>query len=84
MTVGKIEVDRVEDRVIAGIAAEARLHGRSFEEQVRAILAPHAVLSRDERPKLIDEIRAMTPKGVRQTDSTETIRALRDANYNFD
>jgi len=75
---GKIEIDKVEDKVIAGIEAEARLQGKSFEDQVRAILAPHAVLSKGERLKLIDEIRAMTPKGVRQTDSTEIIRAIRD------
>jgi plasmid stability protein len=81
---GKIEIDKVEDGVIAGIEAEAKLHGRSFDEQVRAILAPHAILSKEERLKLIDEIRAMTPKGVRQTDSTEMIRALRDANYDLD
>lgn len=81
---GKIEIDKIEDKVIAGIEAEARLQGKSFEDQVRAILAPHAVLSRSERLKLVDEIRAMTPKGVRQTDSTEMIRALRDANYDLD
>ena len=81
---GKIEIDKVEDKVIAGIEAEARLQGKSFEDQVRSILAPHAILSRSERLKLVDEIRAMTPRGVQQTDSTELVRALRDANYNLD
>lgn len=81
---GKIEVDSVEDRVIAGLEAEARLYGRTFDEHVRSILAPHALLSRQERLRIIDEIRAMTPKGVKQTDSTEMIRALRDANYDLD
>ncbi len=81
---GKIEIDMVEDKVIAGIEAEAILQGKSFAEQVRSILAPHAVLSRVESLKLIDDIRAMTPKDVKQTDSTNMIRALRDANYDLD
>lgn len=81
---GKIEIDKVEDRVIAGIEAEAKLEGRSFEDQVRAILAPHAILSREERLKIVDRIRAMTPKGVKQTDSADMIRALRDANFDLD
>jgi len=59
---GKIEIDKVEDKVIAGIEAEARLQGKSFEDQVRAILVPHAVLSKSERLKLIDEIRAMSKR----------------------
>lgn len=81
---GKIEVDSVEDRVIAGLEAEAMLHGRTLAEHVRALLAPHVLLPRAERLKIIDGIRAMTPKGVTQTDSTEMIRALRDANYDLD
>lgn len=81
---GKIEIDKVEDQVIAGIEAEAKLQGRSFEDHVRAILASHAILSRQERLKLVDEIRAMTPKGVKQTDSADMIRALRDANFDLD
>lgn len=81
---GKIEVDSVEDRVVAGLEAEAMLHGRTLAEHVRALLASHALLGREERLRIIDEIRAMTPKGIAQTDSTEMIRALRDANYDLD
>jgi antitoxin FitA len=81
---GKIEVDQVDDRVIAGIEAEAMTHGRSFEDQVRAILSSHAMLSKEERTRRLDRIRAMTPKGVQQSDSTELVRALRDANYDLD
>lgn len=81
---GEIRIEKVDDSVIAGLEAEARLLGKSFEDHLRAILAPHAILSRAERLKLVDQIRAMTPKGVKQTDSTEMIRALRDANYDLD
>jgi antitoxin FitA len=81
---GKIEIDSVEDRVMAGLEAEAMVHGRTLTEHVRALLASHVLLRREERLRIIDEIRAMTPKGVNQTDSTEMIRALRDANYDLD
>ena len=77
---GKIEIDSVEDQVMA----EAMVHGRTLAEHVRALLASHVLLRREERLRIIDEIRAMTPKGVIQTDSTEMIRALRDANYDLD
>ena len=81
---GKIEVDKIDDRIIAGIEAEARAHGRSFEEQVRSILSPHAIYTREERTKRLDAIRATTSKGVTQPDSTDLVRALRDANYDLD
>ena len=60
---GKIEVDSVEDQVIAGLEAEAMLHGRTLAEHVRALLGSHVLLRRDERLRIIDDIRAMTPKG---------------------
>ena len=81
---GKIEIDKVEERVIAGIEAEAKLQGRTFEDQVRAILGSHAIVSRDERLRLVDEIRALTPKDRPQSDSAEMLRALRDANFDID
>lgn len=81
---GKIEIDSVEDQVMAGLEAEAMLHGRTLAEHVRALLASHALLRREERLRIIDDIRAMTPKNLTQTDSTEMIRALRDANYDLD
>ena len=81
---GRIEIDSVEDQVIAGLEAEALIHGRTLAEHVRALLTSHVLLRREERLRIIDEIRAMTPKGVIQTDSTEMIRALRDANFDLD
>lgn len=81
---GRIEIDKVEDKVIAGIAVEAKLQGRTFEDQVRAILSSHAVVSKEDRLKLVDEIRAMTPKDRQQPDSAGMLRALRDGNFDID
>lgn len=75
---GKIEIDSVDDNVIRGIEARALLNGRSFADEVRALLKQYALLSPEERLAEVDRIRAMTPKGVVQTDSTDMIRALRD------
>ncbi|HLF21858.1 MAG TPA: hypothetical protein VI582_05105 [Aestuariivirga sp.] len=81
---GKIEIDSVDDKVIKGIEARALINRRSFEEEVRALLARHALLSPEERVAEADRIRAMTPKGVKQTDSTEIIRAIRDGRASGD
>ena len=78
---GRIEVDKVEDKVIAGIAVEAKLQGRTFDDQVRSILGAHALISKEDRLKIVDEIRAMTPKDRPQSDSAEMLRALRDGNF---
>lgn len=76
---GRLQIDNIEDRVVAGIEAEARVQGRSFEDQVRTILSSHAILTREERLRLVDEIRAMTPKGIAQTDSALLAGTQRDA-----
>ena len=69
---------------MAGIEAEAKLQGRTFENQVRAILGSHAIVSKDERLRLVDEIRVLTPKDRPQSDSAAMLRALRDANFDID
>ena len=81
---GKIEIDRLDDKVIQGLEVRARLNGRSPEEEIRALLSQHVLLPPAERIAIADRIRAMTPKNVKQTDSTHMIRALRDANYDLD
>ncbi len=75
---GKIEIDSLDDRVIEGLRARARIHGRSLEDEIRALLSQHVLLSSAERVAIADRIRAMTPKGVTQTDSTDMIREIRD------
>ena len=80
---GKIEIDSLDDKVIQGLEVRARINGRSLEEEIRALLSQHVLLSPAERVALADRIRAMTPKNIKQTDSTIMIRALRDANYDL-
>ena len=75
---GKIAIDSVDDKVIRGIEARAMVNGRSFEEEVRVLLGQYALLAPEERVAEADRIRAMTPKGVKQTDSTEIVRAIRN------
>ena len=76
---GKIEIDSLDDRVIQGLEVRARLNGRSLEEEIRALLSQHVLLSSAERVAIADRIRAMTPKNVKQTDSTEMVREIRDS-----
>ena len=76
---GKIEIDSLDDRVIQGLEARAQINGRTLEEEVRALLSQHVLLSSAERVAIADRIRAMTPKNVKQTDSTEMVREIRDS-----
>jgi plasmid stability protein len=78
---GKIEINDVDDTVIRGIEARSLANQRSFEDEVRALLSRHALLSPEERVAEADRIRAMTPKGIKQTDSTEIARAVRDGRH---
>jgi antitoxin FitA len=84
---GAIHVEGIEERVLKSIALRAERNGRSLDEELRAIL--EAAAGTDTEPakpeknwlEQLDEIRAMTPKGVQQTDSTEIIRELRDRGH---
>lgn len=76
---GKIEIDSLDDSVIQGLEVRARLNGRSLEEEIRALLLQHVLLSSAERVAIADRVRAMTPKNVKQTDSTEMVREIRDS-----
>ncbi len=86
---GAIHIEGIEETVLKSIALRAEQNGRSLDEEIRAILeraasertdhmTPEQAKARAER---FDAIRAMTPKGVEQTDSTEMIREMRDRGY---
>jgi plasmid stability protein len=87
---GAIHIEGIEEKVLKSIALRAEQNGRSLDEEVRAILeaaagapdssplTPEQAKSRSER---FAAIRAMTPKGVEQTDSTDMIREMRDRGY---
>lgn len=77
---GIIEKIAVDSATLAKLEQNALAHGRSVEEEAAellrlAIVAP----SRIEMLRRFDEIAAMTPKGVEQTDSTLLIRHDRDS-----
>ena len=70
---GQVIVRNLDDKVIAALKAKAKLHGHSFEQELRAILSGATRPNAEERLALADRIRAMTPSG-RQVDSTALIR----------
>ena len=80
---GVIHIENVDETTMRSIRLRARINGRSFEDEVKALLAEV------DRPRMrpaesaaeAERIRAMTPKGVQQTDSTEIIRELHDRGY---
>ncbi len=86
---GAIHIEGIEETVLKSIALRAEQNGRSLDEEIRAILAsaasekpgrltPEQAKARTEK---FDAIRAMTPKGVEQSDSTDIIREMRDRGY---
>ncbi|MFL5258874.1 MAG: hypothetical protein ACJ8AS_03915 [Hyphomicrobiales bacterium] len=63
------------------ISERARQHGRSFEDEAHAIVAREGKLSPAEFAEIANRIRRTTPKGIKQTDSTEMVRELRDSDH---
>jgi plasmid stability protein len=74
-----LTIRNLDDTVVKQLKERAKDNERSLEAEVRILLAQAA-----ERPspkklrELAQKIFAMTPKGVKQTDSTEIIREFRD------
>lgn len=75
----QVIIRNLENRIVEVLRARARLRGHSLEQELRDILTKAARLTREERLRRIDRIRAMTPKNVTQTDSTLLIREDRDS-----
>jgi antitoxin FitA len=77
---GIIEKIAVDDATLAKLEEAAQRHGRTIEEEAAETLRRSAgTLSHAEIMRHFDEIAAMTPKGVKQTDSTRLIREDRDS-----
>lgn len=74
----QVIVRNLDAEVVAALKRKAALHGRSLEQELREILSSAARFDREERLTVADRIRAMTPRGVVQTDSTDLIRQDRD------
>lgn len=76
---GIIEKIVVSDETFARLAENAKKHGRSVaDEAADALRLAIAELSRQEIVARLDAVAAMTPRGVRQTDSTLLVREDRD------
>lgn len=72
---------RLNDSVlVAALEEMASSHGQPVEAEVQKVLR-RAVEEHERRQEIIrriDEIAAMTPKGVTQTDSVKIIRQMRE------
>ena len=76
---GIIERIAVDDTTLERLAADAKRHGRTIEQQAaEALRASTGAMTRDDFIRRADAIAAMTPKGIRQTDSAILLREDRD------
>ena len=76
-----LTIRNLENAVVERLKQRAERNGRSLEAEIRQILqrtAGNPPLTGEEAVTRARRIAAMTPKGVKQTDSTEIIRKMRD------
>ncbi|HET9810633.1 MAG TPA: hypothetical protein VFP53_02920 [Sphingomicrobium sp.] len=78
---GQVLIRNLDDDLIAAYREAAEKNHRSLEAELRAALKLHRPVTakrREELRELSDTIRAMTPKGVKQTPSEVLVREDRD------
>lgn len=78
---GQILIRNLDDDLLADYREAAERNNRSLEAEVRATLhkmRPRKPLAKEELLAKLAEIRAMTPKGVKQTPSEILVREDRD------
>ena len=78
---GQIVIRNLDDELIADYREAAKRNNRSLEAELRSVLQqmrPRKPLSREEMLAKLAEIRAMTPKGVKQTPAELLVREDRD------
>ncbi len=74
-----VTVRNLDEKIVKNLKKQATANNRSLEAEVREILRQAAGRpSQVELLALADRIAAMTPKGVKQTDSAELLREDRD------
>jgi len=73
----QVIVRNLDEKVVRALKAKAELHGRPLEQELREILVQASRLAPQEKLRLIDGIREMSPKAV-STDSTRLVREDRD------
>lgn len=79
---GEIRIKIEDESLLTRISDLARLHNRSVEQEVEALLQsalPQAQPSRSEDLRaLVDRIAVKAPRGVKQSDVVEMLREDRD------
>ena len=74
-----LTIRNLDDKVVERLKKRAKDNGRSLEAELRELLKQAANRkSPKELLALADRIAAMTPAGVKQTDSAELLREDRD------
>lgn len=76
-----LTVRGLDDRVLAELKARAQRHGLSLEEEIRRTLTESVAVNREAFIRRAAACREASkpPPGITPTDSTEIIRAMRDA-----
>jgi plasmid stability protein len=75
---GQVLVRNLDDGVIQALKERAEARGHSLEQELREILTKASRYDTEEALAVVDRIAAMTPKGVKQTDSVTILREERD------
>ena len=75
----QVLVRNLDEQIVRTLKTKAELRGCSLEQALRDILTEAARLTPEEKVVLSRRLRAMTPQGVPQTDSTLLIREDRDS-----
>ena len=74
-----LTIRNLDDKVVERLKKRAKDNGRSLEAELRVLLKQAANRkSPEELLAIADRIAAMTPEGVKQTDSAELLREDRD------
>ena len=74
-----LTIRNLDDKVVERLKKKAKDNGRSLEAELRLLLKQAANRkSPEELLAIADRIAAMTPEGVKQTDSAELLREDRD------
>lgn len=69
---------KLEISVLDGLRRRAMEAGHSLEAEIELLISRRSSLSLEEKLRIADELRAMTPEGANSTDSTLLIRWDRD------
>ena len=77
---GEMTIKLEDASLLQKLQEMASAHGNSLEAEVHLLLAGAVARYDDrlDRVRRAREIRAMTPRGVKQTDSVEIIRRMRE------